>query len=361
VTGYIHQMAPWVGEEERQAVSDYLDSGGWLTEFTQTRSFERAIADYVGSRHASMVTSGTVSLFVALSALDIGAGDEVIVPAFSMIASANAVLMTGATPVFVDVDADTLCLDLDVLDSAITARTKAVMLVSLNGRSPDIDRLQAICARHRVPMLEDSAQSLGSRRGGRHLGTFGRIGSFSFSAPKVITTGQGGALVTDDDDLMARIQALRDFGRRRSGIDEHVALGFNFKFTDLQAVIGLAQMRKLEERVRRKKEMFARYQAALADVPQVTFLPTDLNDTAPWFVDVLVPDPAPLLGHLHQRGIGSRPFYPSIPTQAPYRLSQRYPRAEFAAQHGLWLPSSCFLDDRTIDDVAQAIRDFYQS
>ena len=170
-----------------------------------------------GHRHASVVTNGTVSLFVALAALDIGTGDEVIVPAFSMIASANAVLLAGATPVFVDIDPQTLSLDIEATEAAITTRTKAVMLVSLNGRAPDMDRMMAMCARHGVAVVEDSAQSLGSRRHGRHLGTFGRIGSFSFSAPKIITTGQGGALVTDDDDLIGRIHQLRDFGRARSG------------------------------------------------------------------------------------------------------------------------------------------------
>ena len=160
---YVDQMAPWIGDEEKQAVRDYLDSGGWLTEFTQTRQFERAIAEYVCSQHASVVTNGTVSLFVALSALGIRTGDEVIVPAFSMIASANAVLMAGATPIFVDVDAKNLCLNLDAIEGAITARTKAVMLVSLNGRAPDMEALLSICAWHHLPLIEDSAQSLGSR------------------------------------------------------------------------------------------------------------------------------------------------------------------------------------------------------
>ena len=123
MTDYVHQMAPWIGEEEKQAVRDYLDSGGWLTEFRETRRFEQTIAEYVGSRHASVVTNGTMSLFVALAALDIGTGDEVIVPAFSMIASANAVLLAGAIPVFVDVDAQTLCLDLEATEAAITSRT----------------------------------------------------------------------------------------------------------------------------------------------------------------------------------------------------------------------------------------------
>jgi perosamine synthetase len=219
----------------------------------------------------------------------------------------------------------------------------------------------ALARRHRLALLEDAAQSLGSRWHGRHLGTFGEIGSFSFSAPKVITTGQGGVLVTDDDALIERVRKVRDFGRVRDGVDEHVALGFNFKFTDLQAVVGLAQMAKLPWRVERKKAMFARYRAELADVPEVTFLPTDLEATAPWFIDVLVDDPRGLREHLHARGIGSRPFYPPIHTQAPYREAGRYPVAESISRRGLWLPSSSFLDDATIARICGEIRAFYRT
>ncbi len=358
---FINQMEPWIGEEEKKAVLEYLDSGGWLTEFKQTREFERVIAAYVGSRHASVVSNGTVSLYVALAALGVGAGDEVLVPDYTMIASANTVLLAGARPVFVDVERATACLDLDLAERAITPRTKAIMVVSINGRAPDMERAVALARRRGLALVEDAAQSLGSRWRGRHLGTFGEIGSFSFSAPKVITTGQGGALVTDDDALIDRIRKVRDFGRSRDGVDDHVALGFNFKFTDLQAVVGLAQMTKLAWRVERKKAMFARYRAALADVPEVEFLPTDLEATSPWFIDVLVPDPAALREHLRGRGIGSRPFYPPVHTQAPYRLAARYPVAESISRRGLWLPSSSFLDDETIARIGDEIRTFYRT
>jgi perosamine synthetase len=358
---FINQMEPWIDDDEKKAVLDYLDSGGWLTEFRQTRQFERAIAEYVGSRHASVLTNGTVTLFVALAALGIGAGDEVLVPDYTMIASANTVRLAGARPVFVDVEPATACLDLALAERAIGPRTKAIMLVSVNGRAPDMERAVALARRHQLGLVEDAAQSLGSRWRGRHLGTFGQLGSFSFSAPKVITTGQGGALVTDDDALIERVRKLRDFGRSREGVDDHVALGYNFKFTDLQAVVGLAQMSKLPWRVERKKAMFARYRAGLADVPQVSFLPTDLEATSPWFIDVLVPDPGALRSHLQARGIGSRPFYPPVHTQAPYREAGRYPVAESLAARGLWLPSSSFLDDETIARICDEIRAFYRA
>src|SRR5262249_16686979 len=265
----------------------------------------------------------TVSLFTALAALGVGAGHEVLVPDMTMIASANTVLLAGATPVFVDVEPATLCLDLDLAERRITERTKAMMLVSLNGRARDMERAVALCRRHRLFLVEDAAQALGSRWRGRHLGTFGDIGSFSFSSPKVITTGQGGTLVTDDDALMGRVLKVKDFGRVKSGVDEHDALGYNFKFTDLQAVIGLAQMTKLDWRVQRKKEMFAVYRAELADVPEVTFIATDLDATSPWFIDVLVPDPRALRQHLHDHGIGSPPSCSPLPTPATHSHAHR--------------------------------------
>ena len=357
---YIAQMQPWIGEEEKKAVVEYLDSGGWLTEFTRTRELEQAIGAYVGARHVAMVANGTVSLFAALAALGVGAGHDVLVPDLTMIASANTVLLAGATPVFVDVERATLCLDLEQAERCLTERTKAIMVVSFNGRAPDMERARALAQRHGLALVEDAAQALGSRWRGRHLGTFGDIGSFSFSSPKVITTGQGGALVSDDAELMARVLKVKDFGRVKSGVDEHDALGYNFKFTDLQAVIGLAQMAKLDWRVQRKKEMFALYRAELAGVREVGFVETDLDATSPWFIDVLVPDPRALRQHLHERGIGSRPFYPPVHTQAPYHRPGRFPETERASHSGLWLPSSSFLEDGTIKRICGEIRAFYR-
>jgi perosamine synthetase len=355
----IHQMEPWIGDEERSAVNDYLTSGGWLTEYKRTAEFARMVGDYVGSRHAFILSNGTVSLYAALKALDIEAGDEVIVPAYTMIASANAVVLTGATPIFVDVDPGHFCLDLDQAESAITARTRALMVVGINGRAPDMDRASRLAQAHGLRLIEDAAQALGARQRGRHLGTFGSIGSFSFSPLKIITTGQGGALVTDDDELAERIGMLRDFGRRQPGVDVHESIGYNFKFTDLQAVVGIEQMKKLEWRIARKKAMYALYQSMLKDVAEVVFPETNLEEIPPWFVDVLVPDPEALKRHLASHQIGSRRFYPVVPDQPAYGQGGDYPHAAYAASHGIWLPSSSLLSDDQITMICDRIREYY--
>lgn len=356
---FIHQMQPWIEDEEKRAVSEYLDSGGWLTEYEHTREFEKAIAQVMGSRHAAVVTNGTVSLFLALAALGIGVGDEVIVPDFTMIASANAVLLAGAKPIFVDIEPRTLCLDLGLAEAAITPNTKAIMVVSLNGRAPDMDRALELAKSNGIALVEDAAQAMGSTWRGKPLGSFGRIGCLSFSPHKIITTGQGGAVVTDEDDLIERVRKLKDFGRDHTGTNEHVALGYNFKFTDLQAVVGLAQMPKLSWRLERKRQLYDLYRRELEVVSEVTFVETDITETAPWFIDILVPDPGALLAHLQAHSIGSRPFYPPVHTQAPYAIEASYPVAETISRQGLWLPSAAFLDDDTVRDVCRAIRTFY--
>lgn len=352
----ISQMEPWIGDEEKQAMIEYLDSGGWLTEFRKTREFEQMIGDYVDSKFVSVVSNGTVSLFIACAALGIGSGDEVIVPDYTMVASPNAVVLAGAKPVFVDIDMANLCMDPELAEEAITERTKAIMLVTINGRYPDMDKAVALARKHDLFLIEDAAQSLGSRHQGKHLGTFGDIGSFSFSVPKIITTGQGGALVTDNEELYEKIRRIKDFGRSRGGIDYYETLGYNFKFTDLQAVIGIEQMRKLDWRVQRKKEMFACYQRHLEDVSDVEFIKTDLEDTSPWFIDILVSDPSDLGEYLKKQGIGTRPFYPPLHSQPPYGFTGRYPNTEYVSAHGLWLPSSSFLSHEDIGYICNTIK-----
>jgi perosamine synthetase len=356
---FINQMEPWLGPEEKQAVAAYLDAGGWLTEFQRSREFERSLAEFTGSKHVSVVANGTVSLFIALKALGIGPGDEVIVPDYTMIASANSIVLAGAKPLFVDIELETLCLDLGLAETAITPATRAIMLVSLNGRAPDMNGAMALARRHGLFLIEDAAQSLGSRWQGQHLGTFGVVGSFSFSAPKIITTGQGGALLTDNPELFDRIQKIKDFGRREPGVDFHDTLGYNFKFTDLQAVIGLEQMKKLPWRVARKKEIFSLYQRELSEVPEVKFMRTNLDQTSPWFIDILVPDPDALKQALRGAEIGARRFYPAIHSQPAYGWPGHFPNSEHVARHGLWLPSSSFLSDEDVRRVCREICRFY--
>jgi perosamine synthetase len=357
----INQMEPWIGEEEKKAVVEYLESGGWLTEFKRTRDFEEIIANYVGSKYASAVCNGTVSLAIALMALNLENDDEVIVPDLTMIASANAVILAGAKPVLADINRTNLCLDLDKVEENINEKTKAIMYVSFNGRCSDMEKFIALARRHNLFVIEDAAQSLGSRYRGKHLGTFGDFGSFSFSHPKIITTGQGGALVTDNEELYRQVLLLKDFGRPKSGVDYHTVIGYNFKFTDLGAVIGIEQMKKLNWRVKRKKEMYKLYHDLLQKIPQIELIETNLLDTTPWFFDILVKEKRAELAHyLKMKGIDTRTFYPPIHTQPPYSLVKSdFTNSEYVSKRGLWLPSSSFLTNEDVERICSEIRKYF--
>lgn len=360
----INQIEPWIGDEEKSAMMEYLDSGGWLTEFKKTREFERMIADYIGSKYALVVNNGTVSLIIALMALDVKDGDEVIVPDYTMIASANAITLAGAKPILVDIDPANLCIDLGLAEEAITTKTKAIMFVTINGRCPDMNKVVALARNYNLYLIEDAAQSLGSRYRGKHLSTFGEIGSLSFSFPKIITTGQGGALVTDDEGLFTKMSKLKDFGRPKSGLDYYEIMGFNSKFTDLQAVIGIEQMKKLDWRVSRKKEIYKLYHDLLRDIEQIRLIDTNLEDCAPWFIDILISEDGVrdnLAGFLNDKGIGTRPFYPAIHTQPPYSyVNGDFINSVSISQRGLWLPSSSFLTNNDVERVCTEIRNYFK-
>jgi perosamine synthetase len=359
---FIMQMRPLFEAEEKRAVCNYMDEDGFITEFKRTETFERMIAEFTGARHCIVVNNGTVSLTLAAMAAGVEAGDEVIVPNYTMIATPNSVKMFGAIPVFVDVESDSLCLDIDLVTAAITPRTKAIILVSANGRYPKagIAAFEELARAHGLVLLEDSAQSLGSiYPDGRHVGRAGLIGSFSFSAPKIISTGQGGALITDDDEMANRLRRLKDFGRSGGGNDIHDSIGFNFKFTELQAAIGIEQMKKLPTRVARKKQIWRGYAEGLVGVTGIELFDHDLERTAPWFIDALVEDREALIAHLKAHGIGSRVMYPPINRQQAYQVPGNHPVSDLVGERGLWLPSAVQLTDDDIARVCGAVRSHY--
>ena len=358
----IPQMIPFFDDAETRAVTEYMQSGGFITEFRKTEEFEELIASYVEAKHAIMVNNGTVSLALMLMALDIGNGDEVIVPNYTMIATPNSVMAVGARPVFVDVEPTTLCMDIKAIEQNISKKTKAIMLVAANGRYPEyaIESLMELCSQHGIVLLEDAAQALGSRYpGGAHIGTLGEMGSFSFSVPKIISTGQGGCIVTNDDVLASRLRRLKDFGRSRGGIDIHDSIGFNFKFTDLQACIGIEQMKKLEARVIRKKEIWERYDLGLQESEHVSLFNHQVKLTAPWFIDVMVDDREMLIEFLKQKEVGTRVMYPPINTQKAYNRDGLFPVSHEVGKRGLWLPSFVQITNEEIDFVCANINEFY--
>ncbi len=355
----INQMEPWIGEEEKKELIATIDSG-WVTEADRTYEFEKMVAEFVDSRYALAVNNGTVSLAIALMALGIERGDEVIVPDFTMVGSPNAVLLAGASPILIDIQKDNLCLDLYEVVKKISQKTKAIMPVAMNARAPDMEALKKIAKDYDLFIVEDAAQALGSYYKGKHLGTLGEIGSFSFSTPKIITTGQGGVLVTNSKRLRDKMYRIKDFGRIDRKTQKHDTIGFNFKFTDIQAALGIAQMKKLKKRIEWKREMYRIYEEELAEVKEVKMLPTDLSQTTPWFVDIFVNKPLSLKKFLSQKEIGTREFYPTIHSLKPYRGSGRFPVSTWASQCGLWLPSSSFLTKKDIKRVCREIKNFFK-
>lgn len=358
----IMQMRPLFGAEEARAVCEYMEEDGFITEFKRTETFENMIAEFTGAKHCIVVNNGTISLTLAAMAAGVEAGDEVIVPNYTMIATPNSVRMFGAVPVFVDVEAETLCLDIEKVRAALTDRTKAIMLVSANGRYPasGIAAFEELARERQLVLIEDSAQSLGSfYPDGRHVGRAGIIGSFSFSAPKIISTGQGGALITDSDEMASKLRRLKDFGRSGGGNDVHDSIGYNFKFTELQAAVGIEQMKKLADRVERKKKIWSRYAEGLAGVPGVTLFAHDLECTAPWFIDCMAERREDLIAYLKNAGVQTRVMYPPINKQAAYNVPGEHLVSNAIGTHGLWLPSAVQLSDDEIDRITGSIGEFY--
>lgn len=359
---FIQQYKPWLDANEKNAINTYLDEGGYLTEFKKTVEFGNMIADFTSSKYGTIYANGTVTLSAALMALGItNKSDEVIVPAYTMIATANAVILAGATPVFADVERETICLDFESMKKQITPNTKAIMLVSINGRYPlKLDEIIEYCKLKNIFIVEDAAQSLGCWHKGKHVGTYGDIGSFSFSMPKIITTGQGGALVTDNQDYYNKLELIKNFGRETAGVDKHIYFGLNFKFTDLQAVIGIEQMKKVPLRMELKKKNFNYIKEKLEHIKQIEFI-ENLPDVTPWFNDIIVEDPMALQTFLKSQNIGSRPFYPALHTQAPYYQNDKvFDNASFFASHGLWLPSYPQLTLEELDWIVASIISFYK-
>jgi perosamine synthetase len=352
---------PQTGPAERELVLRVLDSN-YLNDGEVTERFEKALAELLGCKHAVAVTSGTAALFLALAALDVGPGDEVIVPDVTFIATANAVRLAGAKPVLVDVDPRTLNLDPGALVRAISPRTRAVIPVHVSGRAADMRAILPVARAHGLRVVEDAAEAFLSRHAGVFLGTLGDAGALSFSPNKTITTGQGGAVLTSDDTLYVRLRQLKDQGRPvrgTGGDDAHPGLGYNFKLTNLQAAVGLAQLERARERSERLQQTYRRYAAGLAGVKGISLFGFDLKaGESPQWIDACVDARDALHDRLLEAGIHCRKFWHPVHTHPPYRLpDDGFPNSTRIVPHALWLPSAFTLDEDQIDRVCARVRD----
>jgi perosamine synthetase len=269
------------------------------------------------------------------------------------------VALCAATPVLVDVCPHDLNLDPRGVAAAVGARTRALVPVHVNGRAADLDALGRIARAHGLALIEDAAQALGSRHGGRALGTWGDVGCISLAPTKIITSGQGGLLLTNDDALRDRLVRLKDHGRLSRAWNHHPEVGFNFKYSDIQAAIANAQLDRLGQRLGLVRRQYRRYRDALAGLPGIAFLETDLEGgSVPLWVDALVADAGGLIRFLEGHRIACRPFWPAIHTQPCYPQPGAFPHASHAAEHGVWFPSGPNKSDDDIDRVIGAVRTF---
>jgi perosamine synthetase len=355
----ILQSRPNFDIKEADAVYEYMKGDNFYTEFKYTTQLENIIANYIGSKYCIMVNNGTVSLVLALLALDIGKDDEVIVPNYTMIASINAIKILGAIPIIVDVDSETFTINLEDIKKNITNKTKGIMHVTLNNRTKDLDKIANFCNDNNIYLIEDAAQSLGCFLNKKHIGTFGKIGSFSLSTPKIISTGQGGFLVTDDYNLFKKMSMIKNFGRKEGGIDDFETFGLNFKFTDIQAIIGIEQMKKLDWRVKRMREMFDLYYNELKNVVQI--LPAQNDEWIPWFIEIIINNRDELINFLKHHNIQSRKTYPQINETIMYKNDNTYLNSQYISNNGLFLPSHTLLKNEDIIYICDIIKLFFNN
>lgn len=358
---FIPVYTPSLDGREEKYVLDAVRSG-WISSLgSYVTRFEQEFSRFCGVRHAVSVSNGTVALHLALHALGIGPGDEVIVPSLTFVATANAVHYTGATPIFADVDPVTWCIDPEDVQRRITSRTRAIIPVHLYGHPAPMPALQELADKHKLILVEDAAEAHGAAIYGRRVGGWGRIAAFSFYANKIITTGEGGMLTTDDEALAARCRTLRDHAMPPHRRYWHEEVGFNYRMTNLQAAVGVAQMERIEHFLARKRAIAAHYRERLVDVPGITFAAERPGYTnVYWMVSILI-EPPYALGRdelilaLRARGIDSRPFFHPMDTLPPYRSDTPRPIALRLSRCGLNLPSSPSLTDAQIDYICDAL------
>ena len=372
--GLIVERIPIAGPSITQREIDYATDAaahGWYDRAGEyPRRFEVAFAEYIGVKHAVSLPSCTSGLHLALAALDIGPGDEVIVPDLTWIASSAPITYVGATPVFADVDERTWCLCSESVKACLTERSKAILPVDLYGGVPDYDDLRAIADEHGLKIIEDAAEAIGSEFNGRKAGTLGDVAAFSFHGSKTFTTGEGGMLVTNDDAVHARVMQLRDHGREPGDVQfRNTEVAFKYKMPPVVAAIGLAQVERAEELVARKREIFDWYRKALVGVNGLTLNhePTNTKNTY-WMVTALI-DPTldwpkeKLMEALDAEGIDSRPFFhplsslPAYDGQAEALVARK--RNEVSYRLGPWginLPSAMNLTHEQVQRVVDTIR-----
>lgn len=339
---------PYITNKTKDYVNDCIDSTWISSKGKYVERFEEMISNYCGVKYGVSVFNGTVALHLALLALDIGPGDEVIVPDFTYIASANAVRYVGATPVLVDVSREDWNIKLEDIKNAFTEKTKAIMIVDVYGAQPkELDLIAKFAKEKNVYLVQDSAESLGSTYSGNHIGNYSDVSTLSFFGNKTVTTGEGGMVLTNNEGLYKKMKKIRNQGNSETERYYHDILGYNFRMTNIQAAIGCSQMEEVDSILAKKKEIFDTYKKELQGV--VEFQDLDEKQTSSyWLVSGLISvDRTSLMAKLDEHGIETRPFFKAV-SSMPFYDDENNPNTRYLSENGISFPSYPGL---TIDDV----------
>lgn len=360
---------PLLNGNEKKFILECIETGWVSSEGPFVKRFEDAFSKRVQSKHGIAVANGTAALDIAVAALCISKGDEVILPTFTIISCASAVVRAGAIPVLVDCEADTWNMHVADIEAKITPRTKAIMAVHIYGLPVDMKPLLAIAEKHGLAVIEDAAEMIGQEYQGKPCGSFGHISTFSFYPNKHITTGEGGMCVTDDEHLAERCKSLRNLCFQRKQRFVHEELGWNYRMTNLQAALGCAQLENLDKHIIRKREIGNLYNELLGhmDGLQKPLAKTDDAENIYWVYSLVLDRDWPfaaceMMHRLAEKKIGTRPFFWPMHEQPVFRkmglfANEKYPVAEQIARRGFYLPSGLGLTDEQIEYVSKAVRE----
>jgi perosamine synthetase len=361
---------PLLTGNEKKYLAECIDTGWISSEGPFVHRFEEAMAKRCRRKFGIAVCNGSLALDAAVAALRLGQGDEVIMPTFTIISCAAAVVRAGATPVLVDSDPLTWCMDVGQVEAKITSRTRAIMVVHIFGLPVDMDAIIAIADRHRLYVIEDAAEAHGLQYRGRPCGSFGNISTFSFYPNKHVTTGEGGMLLTDDPEMAKRCEMLRNLYFRPERRFVHDELGWNLRMSNLQAALGVAQLERLDDTVRRKRNMGVRYSDALQELHGAQLqLPCDHTTYAEniyWVYGTVLNaetgfNAATAMERLRTRGVGTRPFFWPMHEQPVFQRmglfrNERYPIAERLARYGFYIPSGVALTEAQMAHVVESLK-----
>jgi perosamine synthetase len=354
----ILQHKPIFDQNDIDAITKTIKNN-WVSEGPETKKFQENFRKFVGTKYAIITTSGTAAIFLSLMGAGIKPNDEVIIPNITFIATASAVKMLGAKPILAEIDENNFTISLNSIKRKISKKTKGIIPVHLNGRCTDFDELIELATKNNLKIIEDASQGLGSKYNKKNQGSIGDVAAFSLAPTKIITTGQGGMITTNNFNIFERIKKIKDQGRDDKS-ENYKMVGYNFKFTDLQAALGNSQFSKLKNRIKKLDKLYKLYSELLCNNKAI-IIPPKRKENQLWYFDILIKNRTKLQKVLENDKIITRSFHKPINTRLPYKSKENFPISKKISSTGLYLPSHSNLTEFEIEYVSKKINLFYKN